>query len=669
MLAPNQSILNGKYRIIRQLGEGAAARVWLAEEPRFGGRLVAIKELRRDLLTTGELEEQERRFYQEVRLAALLEQARAPHVVRALTVEEQPDGARLLVMAYADGGSLADLLAQHPQGLPIDQAVGIAVQVAEALDALHSLPVEPVHRDVKPSNILLTREGEALLGDFGLAQLAGASGRSLLSGGQHPGTPMTMAPEQERGAGYLTPAADVFALGCVLWEMLTGKRYKRFQPGTPPSQERVDVPAWLDQVVMKALAEDAWNRWSSAGEMARALQAGAATPQPVSSGRQSSRSAVSNVRSDDGAGRRRPAWLGLLAGVIGLMAVVAMMFWVLNGGIGPRGAVASTPVLTPDEVVAMATATNTPVQYEDEPVPSMITLAVPTATSASPSPTPALGIGSTMITQSDGMEYVYVPAGEFLMGSSNDDAMALDNEKPQHRVQLDGFWIARYEVTNAVFARFVEETGYLTDAETSGFGWVFDQSTGRWNQTPEIDWQHPYGPESDLQGLMDHPVVHVSWNDALAYCQWAGCRLPTEAEWEKAARGVEGGMYPWGNTSVAGNLLNFADRNLAVDWADNDADDGYQYTAPVGTYPAGASPYGVMDMAGNVWEWTADWYGESFYAESQLENPTGPGSGSTDVLRGGSWNGDAQYVRTAIRIHGPADYRRGSTGFRPARSP
>jgi formylglycine-generating enzyme required for sulfatase activity len=128
-------------------------------------------------------------------------------------------------------------------------------------------------------------------------------------------------------------------------------------------------------------------------------------------------------------------------------------------------------------------------------------------------------------------------------------------------------------------------------------------------------------------------------------------------------------MFPWGNTSVAGNLLNFADRNLAVDWADNDADDGYQYTAPVGTYPAGASPYGVMDMAGNVWEWTADWYGESFYAESQLENPTGPGSGSTYVLRGGSWNGDAQYVRTAIRIHGPADYRRGSTGFRPARSP
>jgi serine/threonine-protein kinase len=271
-----ETILNGKYRILRLIGEGSFARVWLAEEAEFGGRLVALKELRRDVLTAAEIEDQERRFRQEVELAAMLERSGVPNVIRALTVERLEDGTRLLVMEYADGGSLADLIAGHPDGLPVEQAVGITIQVCRALEGFHKLSVGPIHRDVKPSNILLTKDGRAMLSDFGLAQLPGASGRSRGTAAGHPGTDLYMAPEQLRSPEPLTPAADLYALGCVLFEMLTGKVYRRQRPGTKLSGLRSEVPAWLDRIASKALDEDRWARYADAREMATALQAGLA---------------------------------------------------------------------------------------------------------------------------------------------------------------------------------------------------------------------------------------------------------------------------------------------------------------------------------------------------------------------------------------------------------
>ncbi|HZU87085.1 MAG TPA: formylglycine-generating enzyme family protein [Anaerolineaceae bacterium] len=275
---------------------------------------------------------------------------------------------------------------------------------------------------------------------------------------------------------------------------------------------------------------------------------------------------------------------------------------------------------------------------------------------------PAEQPGAVESRLADGMVMAYVPEGEFSMGSSSGGA----NEQPLHTVYLDAFWIDSTEVTNAMFTLFIEATGYQTDAEGQGGAWIYDGAG--WSETPGADWQHPRGPGSDLTGLEDHPVVNVSWNDAAAYCAWAGVRLPTEGEWEKAARGLDDRTYPWGDQSPAGDLLNFADINLNVDWASASVDDGYQFTAPVGSYPAGASPYGALDMAGNVWEWVNDWYSPTYYAVSPASNPAGPATGTSRVLRGGSWNHDGANLHSSLRLWNDPAAAIDNFGFRCAQS-
>ncbi len=296
-----------------------------------------------------------------------------------------------------------------------------------------------------------------------------------------------------------------------------------------------------------------------------------------------------------------------------------------------------------------------------QPTPEVI---IVTATPTAQKQNTTLDIGSTMISEKDGMEMVYVPAGEFLMGSP--DGEGDDDEHPQHTVYLDAFWIDKTEVTNAMFAKFVESEAYQTTAEKEGCGWVYQPDKDAWDCISGADWRHPRGPDSDLSGLDSHPVVQVSWFDAKAYCEWAGKRLPTEAEWEKTARGTDGRTYPWGNEwdVRTTSRLNFADKNTNFDWSDKESDDGYQYTAPVGSYPVGASPYGALDMAGNVWEWVADWYDANYYANSPSRNPTGPESGDARVLRGGSWDNYVGFVRAANRLRRNPDLRLDNLGFR-----
>jgi formylglycine-generating enzyme required for sulfatase activity len=222
--------------------------------------------------------------------------------------------------------------------------------------------------------------------------------------------------------------------------------------------------------------------------------------------------------------------------------------------------------------------------------------------------------------EKDGKEMIRIPAGEFLYG---------DNKQ---RMNLPEFWIDRTPVTNAEFALFVQATGYETTAERTGIGYA--NTSGRWEDTPGADWQHPAGPLTDIQNGSDHPVVQVSWDDAVAYTQWAGKRLPTEQEWEKAARGADGRKYPWGSQQPTGKLCNF---NM-IEGA----------TTPVGKYsPFGDSPYGCVDMAGNVWEWTA----------SDSED-------GGKVLRGGGWSHPAEHVSTTLPSpHDPND-RYDTDGFR-----
>jgi serine/threonine-protein kinase len=266
----------------------------------------------------------------------------------------------------------------------------------------------------------------------------------------------------------------------------------------------------------------------------------------------------------------------------------------------------------------------------------------------------------------DGATLLFVPAGVFTMGNPSSDPQAYTEEIPDHLVNLDIYWIDQTEVTNAQFSRFVEETGYQTDAERRGWAYLYNTAQDNFQESSGADWRHPFGPSSSIDGLANHPVLQVSWFDAVAYCEWAGRRLPTEAEWEKAARGAGGQRFPWGNDEPTGLHLNLADQRLGSAGSDETIDDGYAHTAPVGSYPGGASPYGALDMAGNAWEWVQDWYSESYYADSSADNPMGPDNGEFRVLRGGGWNRPARFSRTANRGWGYPDMPNNLIGFRCA---
>ncbi len=250
------------------------------------------------------------------------------------------------------------------------------------------------------------------------------------------------------------------------------------------------------------------------------------------------------------------------------------------------------------------------------------------------------------LTAKDDADLVFVDAGWFLMGSEEQDAW--DNEKPEHSVYLDSYWIYKYEVTNQQFAAFVDATGYQTTAEQAGESWVFTGT--KWEEINAANWSAPRGPGSNIQSLDNHPVVHMSWYDASAYCAWAGGRLPTEAEWEKAASSQENLKYPWGDAAPNCSLANYKGCIGG--------------TKPVGQYPAGASPYGALDMVGNVWEWTADWYSNTYYNVSPDTNPQGPPDGTHRVLRGGSWASTTSELPVSGRFRNLPTYTDDNDGFR-----
>ena len=234
----------------------------------------------------------------------------------------------------------------------------------------------------------------------------------------------------------------------------------------------------------------------------------------------------------------------------------------------------------------------------------------PTEPPVTPTPGGA-SLGDTWIRPADGMVMVYVPAGEFHMGSTEGDS----DEQPVHAVALDAFWIDRTEVTNGQYGQCVRAGACDPPIDTA-------------SQTRSSY----YGNSA----YADLPVIYVSWRQATAYCEWAGTRLPTEAEWEYAARANAGWRYPWGNSAPSCDRANYA--GCVGD------------TARVGSYPAGASWCGALDLAGNVWEWVADWYGE--YPSGRQLDPRGPSSGSDRVFRGGSWFDDREYVRAGYRYKG-----------------
>jgi formylglycine-generating enzyme required for sulfatase activity len=279
------------------------------------------------------------------------------------------------------------------------------------------------------------------------------------------------------------------------------------------------------------------------------------------------------------------------------------------------------------------------------------------------------------------MDMVRIESGRFLMGTAIAEGFPADGEGPVRAVQIDGFYMDRAPVTNGRFAEFVESTHYVTDAERFGWSFVFAGQLGNaakdvdvppglpwWRRIAGANWRNPEGPDSSVVDRENHPVVHVSWADASAYADWAGKRLPTEAEWEFAARGgMEQKLFPWGDELTPGG------QHLCNIWQGqfpeiNTAEDGYEATAPVDAYPPNG--FGLSSIAGNTWEWCVDWFSSDFHLVATRVNPQGPDAGSAKVIRGGSFLCHASYCnryRVAARTSNTPESSTSNMGFRCAR--
>ena len=709
------TLVQKRYHIVRRLGKGGMASVYLAEDTNLK-RQVAIKVLPREMLSDSTFRD---RFQREAEIIAGLE--RLPIVPVHDYGEE--DGQPFLVMSYMPGGSLEDVLRKRP--LSLVEAVNIFTHLAKALDTAHARGI--VHRDLKPGNILFDEYGKPYISDFGIVKVSDAV--TLTSTSTVVGTPAYMSPEQGRGEPKIDGRSDIYSLGAILFQVLTGRL--PYDAATPTgmiirhisdpipliSDFNQSLPHGCQQVINQAMAKRPEDRYQTVGQMVgelqavirglnssqmqmplpsqvfpRPTQAWGTGPQAPSQARRTPSSgpiSVQKIQPSDAA--YRPArrtipwmWLAVGGGVLGLLCLLAagigIGYALINNTGGTPASLVSQPAVltrTPPPRATMILPSDTPqiaLSFTPTPLPTGETLTPVPATStplpSSDTPAPlSLGIGSTQLAPVDGVTMVYVPAGEFVMGSQDSDPVADPDEKPQHTVYVDSFWIDQLPVTNALFSRFVSSTGYVTMAEKQASGYVYRD--GEWIEVRNATWLHPHGPDSDIIGLDQHPVVQVNYEDAWAYCRWVGRRLPTEAEWEKAARGADGRIYPWGNQPVANRLLNFADKNFASDWSDLSIDDGYEYTSLVGAYRNGASPYGALDMAGNVRNWVQDWYDKIYYSSlsATQPNPQGPTDGEFRVARGGSWGQIAQRTRSAYRDRFHPIARNDITGFRCVLTP
>lgn len=303
--------------------------------------------------------------------------------------------------------------------------------------------------------------------------------------------------------------------------------------------------------------------------------------------------------------------------------------------------------------------------------------------------------------KSDSKGMVLIPGGEFVMGNEG----AYSDELPEHELRISSFYLDAHEVTNAQFAEFVKATGYVTQAEREGHCWAYFNGETDWQYAAGTNWRHPQGLTSSIDDKMNHPVVCVSWEDAAAYAKWAGKRLPTEAEWEYAARAGAAGHFiantgtskhaHTGHTGAshaaaasdrspsskshdasAQHQMTGSQDNLIIvnaniwegRWPEYNAlSDGFYYTSPAASFEANA--WSVYDMLGNVWEWTADWYDSSYYAVSPIADPQGPATGENRVARGGSWFCSPNYCgaySTHYRGASPPDHAFNNVGFRCA---
>ncbi len=523
-----------------------------------------------------------------------LESLEHPNIVRVLDKGVE-GGLNYFVMEYVDGASLSRLL--RYKKLTFNTKAHILLQVASSLDYAHKIGI--VHRDVKPDNVLIDRTGRAKLADFGIAQITGTNLplSSLTVASSFMGTADYMAPEQRVDAKSVDHRADIFAFGVMLYETFTGKLPLGNFP--LPTKVNPELSKRMDGIILKAMQQNPSERYQSIEELADDLKRDLHT------------SMFSKLKARLALILEIESWKRLVSiRSVGAISVLAMivggllwMFSALGGSYPPLEDIPSNQTDAGSRVSIKGT------------VP-------PTSGTTSNQATGALG------------EMIFIQAGEFIMGTDSE----FSNESPRRRVYLDSFYIDKYEVTNEEYKKFVDATGH---------------------RAPFVNefWAAPYNWHNKTYppAKGDHPVVLVSWHDAAAYAKWAGKRLPTEAEWEKSARGRDGRMWPWGDA-----------------WdpeACNTQDSFLNSTQSADMFSKGLSPYGCYNMSGNVTEWTADWYSEDYYKQAPYKNPPGPEDGTFKAARGGGWDSNLNlYARTGYRYYFSPRKQSSSIGFRCART-
>jgi len=614
-----------RYQILELLGEGGMATVYKAFDTRLE-RTVAIKVIRRDAFPPDQMEMLLKRFERESKSLAKLSH---PNIVGVIDYGEH-DGSPYLVMEYLSGGTLRQKLGNP---MPWREAVQTILPIASALEYVHDQNI--INRDIKPSNILLTEKGQLMLTDFGLVKIFGDEAKEsthLTSSGTGLGTPDYMAPEQ--WTGEPTAQSDLYSLGVVLYEMITGHRpytadtpagvlLKQATEALPlPTRYIADLPQDVESVLLKALAKEPSDRYPNMSvfidEMQHLLsgQRVQASSIKVETLREQMTGKINRKNLTPAPKKKTPIlWIGAalfglaVLGAAGLMLVSGMLFAAPTPTAQPSVTASKIP---PTETSAPAATAIAPTETETPP----------------PSATPFL----TEIKDERNVTMIYVPAGEFTMGS--DDTGDIGS-RPAHKVSVDAFYMDKYEVTNEMYDACV----YAVECRKPKTLGSATRNTYFGNPT-----------------FSAYPVVFVEWRMASAYCAWRGARLPTEAEWEKAARGADDTrIYPWGGDKPDCSYANFA--GCLGD------------TAPVEQYDKGLSPYGIYGLSGNVWEWTStlfDYY--PYDAEDGREDPQKLGK---RIARGGAWNafgGNAGNVRLDTRLQLDPAYGGAYVGFRCVRS-
>ena len=619
----------GRYKILELIGAGGMATVYKALDSRLE-REVAIKVIRREAFLPEEMEMLLKRFERESKSLAQLSH---PNIVGVLDYGEFK-GAPYLVMEYLPGGTLKDWLGRP---IPWRDAVQLVLPIAQALEFVHDRGI--INRDIKPSNVLMTEKGQPMLTDFGLIKVFGDKEKdatNLTASGIGLGTPDYMAPEQ--WTGEATAQSDLYSLGVVLYEMITGHR--PYVADTPagvllaqannplplPKSYIPNLPKDVESVLLKALAKKPGDRYPNMHVFESELQ-------KLLAGKQVSASTVSTeklreqmtgqTQTSSGAATARKKWIVpvIIIGILGMLGVLgAGGFWFLSSNPGMLAPLpTATPVILPSPTNIHPTPTeNLPVETDPPPTEPAET-ATPTE-----EPIPA------EILDNKNVPMILIPAGEFTMGSDTSGDAA---SKPAHQVNVDAFYIDKYEVTNEMY----DVCAYAVECR---------KPLQPGSVTRTTYFTNPV--------FANYPVIYIDWKMANAYCAWRGARLPTEAEWEKAARDTDERIYPWGTEELDCSYTNYG--GCVGD------------TTPVDQHEKGLSPYGIFGMAGNVWEWTSSL--DLHYPYDATDGREDSDSSGNRIARGGSWHvfGNNGNVRSDSRLSLDPGYYGAYVGIRCVRS-